>query len=398
MPEVKPDILRWARETAGLSLGRAAAAIGLKDTRKGRAVDRLAALENGRETPSRALISKMAEKYHRPLVAFYLDAPPAKGDRGEDFRSTPDKQTGSEALVDALLRDVRARQEVIRDLLLEDEDNEPLTFISSMKASDGIEVVLASIKTTLKLDLSEYRRQASPEKAFALLRSQAEAMGIFVLLLGNLGSHHTAIDVEAFRGFALADPVAPFVVINDQDSAAAWSFTLLHELAHLWLGQSGVSGRSPDLRIEQFCNDVAASFLLPVHELASVGVSQRTTINAAVDLIGRFADENNVSRTMVAYRLYRASLLTEDAWRALTGIFLANWRRGRDAKRERDKDKDGPNYYVVRRHRLGNALIQTVSRALDNGALTPTRAGSILGVKPRSVASLLNPMSGNRAA
>ncbi|MEY9607921.1 Zn-dependent peptidase ImmA (M78 family) [Bradyrhizobium elkanii] len=311
MPEVKPEILRWARETAGLSLGRAAAAIGLKDTRKERAVERLAALEEGRAAPSRALISKMAEKYHRPLLAFYLDAPPAKGDRGEDFRSIPDRQTGSEALVDALLRDVRARQDAIRDLLIDDEDNQPLLFIGSMRVSDGTDAVLASIKSTLKLDLSSYRRQSSPEKAFALLRSQAEAVGIFVLLLGNLGSHHTAIDVEAFRGFALADPVAPFVVINDQDRVTAWSFTLLHELAHLWLGQSGVSGRSPDLRIEQFCNDVAASFLLPAHELASVGVTRRTPTETAIELIGRFADENHVSRTMVAYRLYRASLLTE---------------------------------------------------------------------------------------
>jgi hypothetical protein len=70
----------------------------------------------------------MSEKYHRPLLTFYLDEPPAKGDRGEDFRSIPDRQTGSEALVDALLRDVRARQDAIRDLLADDEDYKELTF------------------------------------------------------------------------------------------------------------------------------------------------------------------------------------------------------------------------------------------------------------------------------
>jgi Zn-dependent peptidase ImmA (M78 family) len=397
--DVKPDILRWARETAGLSVGRAAVAIGLKDTRKERAADRLAAFEEGREAPSRGLILKMAEKYHRPLLVFYLDKPPAKGDRGEDFRSIPDRETGSEALVDALLRDVRARQDAIRDLLLEDDDNRPHAFVGSKKVSDGTSAVLTSIKDVLKLDLTEYRKQPSPEKAFALLRSRAEAAGVFVLLLGNLGSHHTAIDVEAFRGFALADPIAPFVVINDQDSVTAWSFTLLHELAHLWLGQSGVSGRSPDMQVEKFCNDIAASFLLPESELPAIGVTRRTTIDAAIDLIGRFAEANKLSRTMVAYRLYRASLLTEDNWRMLTSMFLASWRKGRAAKRERTKDSDGPNYYVVRRHRLGAALIQTVGRALESGALTPTRAGAILGVKPRSVAPLVNPaLAGNQAA
>jgi Zn-dependent peptidase ImmA (M78 family) len=265
--------------------------------------------------------------------------------------------------------------------------------------ADGVDAVLASIKETIALDLSGYRRQASPEKAFAFLRAQAEAAGIFILLIGNLGSHHTAINVEAFRGFALADPIAPFIVINDQDAVAAWSFTLLHELAHLWLGKSGVSGRSPDTLIEKFCNDVAASFLLPSAELGDIKVSRKTPTGAVIELINAFADANHVSRTMVAYRLYRASFITEETWRSLTNIFLANWRKGRDAKRERTKDQPGPNYYVVRRHRLGPALIQTVARGLESGSLTPTRAGSILGVKPRSVAPLLSPaLSGGKAA
>jgi Zn-dependent peptidase ImmA (M78 family)/transcriptional regulator with XRE-family HTH domain len=398
MPEVNPEIMRWARETAGLSLGRAAAAIGLKDTRKGRAVERLAALEGGQEVPTRNLLAKMAEKYHRPLLTFYLDAPPVKGDRGEDFRSIPDRQTGSEALVDALLRDVRARQDAIRDLLADDEDHKELSFISSMRMTEGSEAVLKSITDTLGFSLTDYRNQASPEKAFARLRSHAEAAGIFVLLIGNLGSHHTAIDVEAFRGFALADPVAPFVVINDQDAVAAWSFTLLHEIAHLWLGKTGVSGRSPDLLVERFCNDVAASFLVPADELPRIGVTLRSPQKVVIDRIEEFAEANHVSRSMLAYRLYRASLISEEMWRSLVGIFLAGWRKSRDAKRERSKDLPGPSYYVVRRHRLGSALLQTVQRGLESGYLTPTKASNILGVKPRSVAPLLYPAPGGKAA
>ncbi len=116
-----------------------------------------------------------------------------------------------------------------------------------------------------------------------LLRSKVEAVGIFVLLIGNLGSHHTAISVEAFRGFALADTVAPFIVINDQDAAVAWSFTLLHELAHLWLGKTGVSGRRPDAQIEKFCNDVAALILLPQHELPAIGITNSMDKSEVVD-------------------------------------------------------------------------------------------------------------------
>jgi hypothetical protein len=165
-----------------------------------------------------------------------MTAPPQKGDRGEDFRSVPNRHTDSEKLVDALVRDLRARQATVRDILLDDEEAEPLPFVGSMTMRDGVGAVLASIRQIIGLDLAEFRAQSSPETAFALLRSKVEAAGIFVLLIGNLGSHHTAIDVEAFRGFALADKIAPFVVLNDQDARTAWSFTLLHELAHIWLG------------------------------------------------------------------------------------------------------------------------------------------------------------------
>src|SRR5258708_3216548 len=117
---------------------------------------------------------------------------------------------------------------------------------------------MPSKRRTIRVDVAEFGAQGSAEEAFALLRSRVEAIGVFVLLVGNLGSHHTAIDVEAFRGFALSDEIAPFIVLNDQDARAAWSFTLIHELAHLWLGTTGVSGAFADARIERFCNEVAA--------------------------------------------------------------------------------------------------------------------------------------------
>jgi Zn-dependent peptidase ImmA (M78 family) len=289
----------------------------------------------------------------------------------------------------------------VRDILIDDDTHQIFTFVASSKVSDGVGSVLASVQKTLGLELSDYRAQPTPEAAFSYLRDRAEASGIFVLLIGNLGSHHTAINVEAFRGFALADEVAPFVVINDQDSPTAWSFTLLHELTHLWLGKTGVSGRSSELEIEKFCNDVAASFLLPGNDLEQIRLRAGASPQVVRDRIDAFVTGRHVSRTMVAYRLYRASVISEENWRTVTDWYLAQWRKGRDARRERQRDKDGgPNYYVVRRHRLGSALIALVARSVQEGSLTPTRASKVLGVKPRSVAPLLNPAlsMGNRAA
>jgi len=144
MPKVNPQILRWARETAGLSLKSAAEKLGIESARGATGEAQLTALENGETEPSRSLLPKMAQHYPRPLIAFSMSAPPRRGDRGEDFRNLPDRHTVAETLVDALVRDVRARQAMVRDVLLDDEEAEPLPFIGSMTMRDGVGAVLAS--------------------------------------------------------------------------------------------------------------------------------------------------------------------------------------------------------------------------------------------------------------
>lgn len=391
MPAVNPDILSWARETAGLSLDEAAVKLGIGTARGVPASDRLAAYERGDRAPSRPLLLRMAKAYRRSLLTFYLSAPPRKGDRGEDFRSLPSQHTAAEPLVDALLRDIRARQSMVRSLLEDDEDTTPLAFVGSMTTDAGADRVLASIQATLGLDLAAFRAQGSVEDGFAYLRSRAEAAGIFVLLIGNLGSHHTNLDVSAFRGFALADPLAPFVVINDQDAKSAWAFTLLHEIAHLWVGASGVSGPWGESQLERFCNTVASSFLLPQDELAGLAVDRRSDREAAHQLITTFAQVRFVSRSMVAFRLFQNQRISAATWEHLSERFREEWRHQRDAQRNRSREQEGgPDYYVVRRHKLGTALLRFVDRSLSDGSLTPTKAGKVLGVKPRGVAPLLS--------
>ena len=385
MPPINPEILRWARETSGLSVEGAAKALAI--TRPGR----LEALEEGKEQPSRPLLLKMAKKYRRPLLTFYLAAPPKRGDRGQDFRTLPPHQSiEDEAALDALIRDLKARQNLVRVIVQDEEEAEPLTFIASRKMSDGVTSVVQSITRTLKIDVSEYRSKDSYNSAFAFLRERAEAAGIFVLLVGNLGSHHSAIPVETFRGFAISDVYAPFVVINDQDAHPAWTFTLLHEIAHLWLGATGVSGARAEKDIEQFCNDVAGEFLLPKDELRELKVTDRTSVEDAIGLITEFARARKVSRSMVAYKLFRAKQIKWETWQALDSNIRQIWMSEREKRKAQQQNREsGPNYYVVRRHRVGRALLDLVSRNMSAGALSPVKAAKVLGVKLRSVYPLL---------
>jgi transcriptional regulator with XRE-family HTH domain len=242
MAGFNPEIFKWARESAGLDVGEAAKALHIKQ-------ESLEGVEAGIE-PSRPLLLRMTQVYRRSLLTFYLPEPPKKGNRGQDFRTVvPGQYVEAEAEIDVLIRDLLARQSIVRSVLEDEEEIHPVRFVSAASMEQGVSAVAQSIQQALGFDRAQFRGHATTEQAFGFLRSLAERAGVFVLLIGNLGSHHTAIPVGAFRGFAIADPLAPFVVINDQDAKAAWSFTLLHELAHLWLGETGVSGGVPEHRV-----------------------------------------------------------------------------------------------------------------------------------------------------
>lgn len=378
-------VVRWARETAGLTLVQAAHALGLPST------DRLQRIEDGEEPPSRPLLLKMCKTYRRSLLTFYLSAPPRKSDSGQDFRTLPpDRTVADDALLDALMRDITARQNMVRSIVVDEEEGQALPFIGSATIQTQAASLANSIATRLGARLDEYRAKHSSGQAFAYLREKAEAQGIFVLLIGNLGNHHSTISLETFRGFAIADRFAPFIVINDQDSKTAWSFTLLHELAHLWLGQSGVSGTNTEQAVERFCNEVAAAFLLPQAELAALTLPVDQSDEQWMDFLTLYCLERHLSRKMVAYGLLRAGRIVRSTWLRLDLALDRQWQVNHAHEREQARSRNGkPSFYVVRRHRLGSALLSLVDRTLGAGTLTPVKAAKLLGVKPRSVHPLL---------
>ncbi|GJH04571.1 ImmA/IrrE family metallo-endopeptidase [Paraburkholderia terrae] len=120
-----------------------------------------------------------------------------------------------------------------------------------------------------------------------VLHAQTD-LGGFVVIIGNLGTHHTALSRDIFRGFGLAEKVAPFIVFNGQNAKVAWSFTLLNELAHIWFGRTGLIGADFERKIEQFCNNVAREMLLSEAEMDELrlGGTRHEVISRDYYLIG----------------------------------------------------------------------------------------------------------------
>ena len=392
MPKVNPAIMVWARETAGLTQEEAARKLGFQDSSRSSAVEKLVLIESGQKEPSRSRLVKMAGQYRRPLLTFYLSKPPQKSNRGVDFRTLPQSEHSSEeALLDALIREIRARQSMVRVIMEDEDEAEVLPFVGSHRIEDGRAAVLKSLQALLGVSTADYHAQRNASVAFALLRRRAEEAGIFVLLKGDLGNYETAFETSIFRGFSIADEVAPLIVINDQDARSAWSFTLLHETVHLLLGHTGISASNAENKIEQFCNDVAGEFLLPARDLDRLTFENGNELKAATEEINALANKLNVSSAMVAYRAYRSDLISQETYTRLRTLFRQAWQRERERRREHArKQKGAPNFYTVRRHRLGNRIIGLVDHMMAADALSTSSAAQILGVRPRQVQPLLD--------
>lgn len=388
MAEINPMVLVWARDTAGLTIAQAAKLLSLGGKRIS-AEDALLAYEQGVKAPSRPLILKMAAVYRRPLLVFYMPAPPGRAERGEDFRTLPEEaRIESQGSLDALVRDIYVRRDLIKNLLIDIEEAEQRSFVNSIAIDAGPQAAAEKVISVLNFELDVFRGYPKPEDAFSYLRKCAESIGIFVLLIGNLGSHHSTIPVEAFRGFALADNIAPLIVINDQDAPSARSFTLLHELVHILLGATGLSGMRIEQTVERFCNDAAGLTLLYRDELNKTAWTV-DDFEALVAEVANYGRARNISGAMIAYRLFLNSMITQETWLKISEKLRFDWLSAKAAMKAKSNSTAGPSYYVVKKHKVGNALVELVGRTVKEGALTVTKAGKLLGVKPANVYNLV---------
>tara|TARA_R110000823_G_scaffold43963_2_gene113961 strand:+ start:3472 stop:4644 length:1173 start_codon:yes stop_codon:yes gene_type:complete len=388
MGSPNPEVLRWARETAGLSLEEAARRLNMSSKS---AVETLVAYEEGVKKPSRARLSAMAKQYHRSYLTFFLRRPPERSDRGEDFRTLPGAEPRQySGVLDALVRDIYVRQSLLKEALVETEEDQEISFVGAGSSMPSISTACRALIEFFGIDVDLFRSQPSPHDAFAYLRTLVEFQGMYVLLIGDLGTHHSKVSTETFRGFALSDPVAPFIVVNNYDSKAAWSFTLLHELVHIWLGKTGISGQSYEHVVEKYCNDVASNLLVSEYELLKLRPSNEEDPIDLLKNISEFTRAYNISGSLVAYRMFRAGLIDEPVWRKLREEFGRLWFESKQRDREKREGKDNTgNYYNTQRHKIGPGLIEVVRRSIGEGVLTETKASKVLGVSSGSVTEML---------
>lgn len=269
---------------------------------------------SGEAQPTFTQLEDFAQLTHTAIGYFFLAEPPALELPVPDFRTLRDEALAqpSSDLLDMLYL-CQQRQDWYRDHA-RTHGFPVLQFVGSASVEHSPEVVAKGLREVLGLSVGERRQLATWTDALRQLIARAEDVGVLVMVSSVVGSNsHRKLDVGEFRGFALADSMAPLIFLNGADSKAAQMFTLAHELAHLWLGASGVSdaqaGNVPEQRVERWCNQVAAELLMPLKELHATHQSHAPIS----DEIQRLAREFKVSTLVALRRLFDAGYITQSA-------------------------------------------------------------------------------------
>jgi Zn-dependent peptidase ImmA (M78 family) len=305
--EVRPALLRWARERSGLGPDELA-----------RRFPRLADWEREEARPTLRQLEQFANATHTPIGYLFLPEPPMERVPIPDFRTTGNQRIEhpSPDLLDTVYL-CQQRQEWYRDFMRSPGET-PLGFVGSANLNSNVEETAATIRTALRFDLDERRQLPTWSEALRRFIEQADALGVLVMVNGVVGNNnYRKLDPEEFRGFALADGLAPLVFINGADTKAAQMFTLGHELAHIWLGQSALSDvgpvTAPTHEVERWCNQVAAELLVPLVVLRS-DYQRGEDLRAALD---RLARRFKVSTLVILRRIHDAGGLTQhQLWQA----------------------------------------------------------------------------------
>ncbi len=364
---LEPRILRWARERAGLDESALAKKLAIKP-------ERVTAWEATGELPYKKA-EMLAQKTYTPFGFLFLKDPPEDKLPIPDFRTLRDApvRRPSPDLLETVYQ-MQRRQGWMRDFLVE-EGEPPLAFIGSITMQESPVTAAQAMRTALGCANGWAAQERTWTEALMHLRQKMEEIGILIVINGVVGNNtRRKLNPDEFRGFALSDRHAPLIFINGSDFKSAQMFTLAHELAHLWIGQDGVSNfdaletRANDT--EKWCNAVAAEFLVSASELRAVWPQAQRAAEPYQFLAGKF----KVSTLVAARRVLELGLASRED-------FFAFFKAYQDDERRKQKAvKPGGNFWATQNIRVGQRFGTAVVQSAREGRLLYREAYSLTGL------------------
>jgi Zn-dependent peptidase ImmA (M78 family) len=369
---IEPAVLQWAILRAKAAKSDVASAAGTSEA----VVDQWLA---GTRKPSFRQARSVADRLRLPFGFLFLATPPPDSLPIPDLRTVgnvPLRQPSVD-LRDVILATLR-KQDWLSEWLRESGAS-PVGVVGVARDIDDFRKIAADVARRLKIPTATGRPRRASD-FLRLLVERAEALGVNVLRNGVVGNNtKRTLDVNEFRGFCLSDPYAPFIFINGADAAVAQIFTLLHELAHIWRGDTGVSAVVGDdlPPVELLCNRVASEILVPASEISAVWNKHLTADEAASEAARHF----RTSRYVVAIKAFERRLID----RATLDDLLDQYR----AELRAPKAGGGGDFYRTLISRNGKSFTSNLAEALNRQHVLVRDAAGLLDAKPSHLAKVV---------
>jgi Zn-dependent peptidase ImmA (M78 family)/DNA-binding XRE family transcriptional regulator len=365
-----PELLVWARTTAGYSIEEAAKRAQINSAR-------LSAWEAGSARPTIVQLRRLAEIYKRPFAVFYLPEPPHEKPPLHDFRRIdPATVTGASPELLFEVRRARFRRAVALDLFRDLELDVPRLTIRA-RSTDDPEHLAGRLRDVIGVSLETQFSWKNISDAFRGWRTALEDLGVLVFQAGG-------IELEEMRGLSIGEHPLPVIVVNSKDALAGRIFTMLHEMVHLTLRHDGLCDlmevatheKSADRKIEAFCNRVAGAMLVPEASLRNepLVVQHRGNFDWGDEELGFLSRRYRVSRETALRRLVILGKASE--------AFYQRKREQYQIEYDLAEPSSGfasPDTLAV--SRAGNLFVRLVLDGYRNEVITSNDAAEYLGVQ-----------------
>lgn len=366
---LSPDRYVWAIQRAGLTVD------GYMDSHP---KVTLACWMDGTKAPTIKQLEDFAKSVHVPFGFLFLDSVPVERIPFPVFRGKAGQHVQFDLNVYDTVCAVQKRQDWLEDYLI-DNEIDTCAFVDSVTLHTPINDVVARLRRFLQLEPNWSLSFPTPTAAVKYLTERLEDNGVFVAFNGVVGNNtRRPLEVSECRGFALVNPVAPYIFVNSKDASTAQLFTLIHETAHLMLGVSAGHALADDTlstdQHERFCDKVAAEFLVPMQEL-------RCEWNGD---IRQTAKRFRVSELVVARRAHDIGLLSDEAYH---NFWLSYSHR---PFRQKKTGAGGGNYYRTSMKKVGRLFAIHVRNAVGNRQLSYTEAYRLTGLYGRTYEKFMN--------
>lgn len=291
------DVLKWARETRGLTVSEAAQLLGVPQ-------QVLADIEAGHQHPTSTVFDKMITVYKQTESILLLERHPAIAPLPNDYRTVGGRRPKLSPETRLAIREAQELQSYLSELVEDDPQLINRIKLPMASTNDDPETTAATTRDLLGVPLDVQLTWKPGNESFNNWREHLQNKGLLILL--------KKMPWKDCRGFSLWDgSLLPAIVVNPEDVAAARIFTLFHECAHLIIRNTGICTLTATNTIEQWCNRFAGAFLLPARDFTEhikTYPMAGQNYDWPMGQLARLAAYYRVSRSVMALRLQHLGL------------------------------------------------------------------------------------------